>query len=821
MTPLRVRDLFARNPFPQIAHAADLGTEILPLTVRTSRFLEVLRDISVRSESSEPVALVVVGDAGSGKTHFLKYLEYGFGRGNIAEPGGGADAPQETQRVSFDIVAYFEHPGETYPQFASRLVSRMLADKSARNLIDRLVAHHIMELCRAKIDGGENPIENELVLQELQRKPDQVDKYWARFSKSEIYDATMTAIDRVSRHAGFRSVFTEALRQHRDGGAVNVADLAAQMFRSADLSAAEFQTATGSDWVAGAASLFAVFDLVRLRVLILVDECQLLLRGVNPAAENELFRQIVNATPRGSAIAFALRTDDWLRFRDPATDRRVLFKKMKVNEREAHEVVQKFILVKGRLANQATATQAFSLDTIRILRDSVDHSIGRTLALCYEVVERAWEGPVEDLHGIAVDLAAERTSERGDAGRADHDAMIREVLEDVAASRGIQLRSELEGFGYALLESGGSARPLLVVSAIAAATDHEEASTALTVAQSVVDLRRRHADVRAVVLLTGYSSPEVLRQLQRLAAAIVSRRPDGTLNERQLRTEIEQQLDLHSVNAASAADGDDVIDMLGSLVGDRAIDVRRLSASPPPSAAASPLFVRGLTNSLRKNPVSALVLPAVVTAALGFGILEWRRARLEDDFSQATEWLSSDSVTVRTEGIQLLERIATASDEYRERTWRAANNFVMERSRKVPDDDYRPDVEAALSVASRLRGPDDRLVFRGAQLEGLNLSGLNLEGADLSNAVLTFADLKAANLIGANLQGATLDSANLSGADLSHVRWLQTDLSDADLSDARITDLVGTCGVPIRPEGIEFRKDCAPPYPDVSPLKAK
>jgi len=756
----------------------------------------------------------VVGEAGSGKTHFLKYLQYRYGTDVTASSISGRADSSDELGVRFDVVAYFEHPGETFSQFARRLVRQTLAAPGARNLTERLVARHLVELCESKVAAGENPEENGRVIADLEAHPQNVEKYWGRFSRGEIFDAAMSAVHAVVKHELFRSAFIEALRRRRDGERVSLSALDAQIFQSGDPSASADRQNAGlsdSEGVEVSTSLLALFDLVRLRVLLLLDECQVLLRGEDPSAENELFRQVVNATPRGSAIVFALRTDDWLKFRDPATERRVLYKKMSVSQKEAYSIVQRYIAIKGRPLPQEVAAHVFMGETVRTLWEAAGRAIGRTLGLCHRVVERAWLRPVDDLHTVATDLVlTEMGSPTMGRTRHDAEAVIRRVLEDVAAETELELRPEYAGFAYAFLQHGEVRDPVAVVDALAAATDREEAAAALNRARSLVELRTQYPNVGMVAVLTGYVSAEVTRQLRRLEIGVVRVEADGTLVEARVRNEVHEQIRAFHTRGhwgSTEAQNDDVLQALSTLLRDRDIDQRRLTGA---SIGRSPIETVSRRRLLIAGAATLSVLVTTMMTAVFMAVSEWRATRLEDDFSRATEWLSSSSMALRTAGVQLLDQIAESSPAYRERAFRGANAFIVEHA--TVDDpyeqpSYRAYIETALVVASRLHDPgsDDLIRLPGARLAGLNLSELNLSAAILAGADLSDTDLTHANLRGAILTGAILRGANLTGADLT----------DADLAFA--------CGSEDTrlPSGVAALRSCRSDLLDPPTLKAK
>ena len=71
---MKISELLAKNPFPRVAHAGSLEREVLYLTIKTKKFEETLKTISLRSDAAEPLAVIVIGDSGSGKTHLLRLL---------------------------------------------------------------------------------------------------------------------------------------------------------------------------------------------------------------------------------------------------------------------------------------------------------------------------------------------------------------------------------------------------------------------------------------------------------------------------------------------------------------------------------------------------------------------------------------------------------------------------------------------------------------------------------------------------------------------------------------------------------------------------
>ncbi len=155
-----------------------------------------------------------------------------------------------------------------------------------------------------------------------------------------------------------------------------------------------------------------------------------------------------------------------------------------------------------------------------------------------------------------------------------------------------------------------------------------------------------------------------------------------------------------------------------------------------------------------------------------------QQSLLNERYEQGSSRLGSDNLTVRIDGIDMLECLAREHPSgYHVQVIKRLNSFVRASvsSHRLPEE-----IRAAMEAIGSRSEADIRLEnnesfelnlggsdLRNAYLAHLNLSGANLMHADLSGAVLWGADLSNARLLGANLKNAMLFEANLSGTQFS------------------------------------------------------
>ena len=151
---------------------------------------------------------------------------------------------------------------------------------------------------------------------------------------------------------------------------------------------------------------------------------------------------------------------------------------------------------------------------------------------------------------------------------------------------------------------------------------------------------------------------------------------------------------------------------------------------------------------------------------------------LNERYEQGASRLGSDDLTVRMEGMDMLERLARDHpQEYHVQVMKRLSLFV--RTSHVPQR-FLGEVRAAMAaIGSRSKediGFEDNETFElnlsGSDLHSVLLAHLNLSGSilmsvNLSGADLMTADLSNARLLRANLTDAWLFEANLSGAQFS------------------------------------------------------
>jgi hypothetical protein len=233
-------------------------------------------------------------------------------------------------------------------------------------------------------------------------------------------------------------------------------------------------------------------------------------------------------------------------------------------------------------------------------------------------------------------------------------------------------------------------------------------------------------------------------------------------------------------------------------------------------------------NDLRGTVISALggvvVLGGLIFTARTF--LSTREGQVTDRYTAAVNQLGSDKAQVRLGGIYALERIARDSKSDRSTIIEILAALVREVGHAADRAKRLPEIEAALTVLSRLPGAGEArsLDLRDAGLAGvrvakLALRGANLTSADIANAQLPDADLRGATLdyvtatearlsdaklqgasgTGAIFTGAILERADFSGspfpgAYFTRARMAAATLSDANLAGAHFPDALLTRG---------------------------
>jgi hypothetical protein len=232
-------------------------------------------------------------------------------------------------------------------------------------------------------------------------------------------------------------------------------------------------------------------------------------------------------------------------------------------------------------------------------------------------------------------------------------------------------------------------------------------------------------------------------------------------------------------------------------------------------------------NDVRGTVISALggavVLGGLIFTARTF--LSTREGQVTDRYTAAVNQLGSDKAQVRLGGIYALERIARDSKSDRSTIIEILAALVREAGRATDRAKRLPEIEAALTVLSRLPGAGEarsidlrdaglagvrvaKLALRGANLTSVDLAGAQLPDADLRGATLDYviatearlsdARLNGANGTGADFTAAILERANLSGtfpgAYFTRARMAAVTLNDANLVGAHFPNALLTRG---------------------------
>jgi uncharacterized protein YjbI with pentapeptide repeats len=233
-------------------------------------------------------------------------------------------------------------------------------------------------------------------------------------------------------------------------------------------------------------------------------------------------------------------------------------------------------------------------------------------------------------------------------------------------------------------------------------------------------------------------------------------------------------------------------------------------------------------SDLRGTVISALggvlVLGGLIFTARTF--LSTREGQVTDRYTAAVNQLGSDKAQVRLGGIYALERIARDSKADRSTIIEILAAVVREVGHAADRATRLPEIEAALTVLSRLPGAGDArsLDLRDAGLAGIRVAklamrGANLTSADLANAQLPDADLRGATLdyvtatearlsdaklqgasgtgaifIGAVLERADLSGSQFPGASFTRTRMAAATLNEANLAGAHFPDALLTRG---------------------------
>ncbi len=198
--------------------------------------------------------------------------------------------------------------------------------------------------------------------------------------------------------------------------------------------------------------------------------------------------------------------------------------------------------------------------------------------------------------------------------------------------------------------------------------------------------------------------------------------------------------------------------------------------------------------------IGLTALGLVLSGWKGFQECQLTRERLIiDRFSQSTEMLESQEISIRVGGIYILEQVAQDSpSNYHWSVMELLTVFIRTRSPHEPNylgqyPQPNTDVQAALTVISRGReriDPRKRLNLTDTNLAQLDFSKANLREADLAGSTLERADLQRADLQEANLTKTSLYEANLWGANLWRANLEGANLWKANLEGAVLEEAV-------------------------------
>lgn len=794
-----------RNPFPLVAHAASLGSEVLDVTVRTASFKHLLEFMPRQEAQGEPLAIVVLGPAGAGKTHFLKYLEHVHK--NRAESSKDGERSDTQQMAPFDRVLFVPSPGNSFSEFVRHVIRSLLDAATFGLIVDRLVAFPARQLCLEKARHGEETDANNQVAELLKSQPREIETLWSRFSKSEIYNGALKSLEQISQHLRFRETLSALLRARRDGTPVDY-ELAVGRLVDTRLGGegGEANSATPSrdfEAVKIAWSLLVLLDLVGVRLLLMVDECQLLLRARDPVAENELFRQLVNATPRGSVTVFALRTDDWLRFADDASTRRVRFQKLSVSPKEAWDIIISYVVVKGGnpILKTDEARRFFPEEAVRWLWSEVEGVIGKVLALCFEVHQRITAEPSEEsLIDIAREVARNaRSALTSPPTMQDVSTSFEETVRRTCALAGRMIRKGTPPFTYEVLDQE-AAKMSVVVALHQAANDFEEAARANDLGKAIVRLRETPSSTRILVAAAGYRSIEVTDLLRALSDRLVILNDSSAKSGPALADALEGLIRDAEGTALKPFDMQEAIqwvDELGAIMRRRAAENARLLKVEP--SRSMPELA-----PLRSGCTWQLTVAAIVMTAL-FSLL-WLQMRSEQTrraeaaaakYKVAINEILSGKPATTALAVGDLRSILSGNPELRNEAKSALVTYLrfafdpesFKPTQEVSLLEHRQWVEMRQEIVTALQWINEDRGLTSPQVQTIDLHGMDLHDTQLDEL-----DLHHANLQYCNLDGASLRFANLEDADLRGASVRRTDLTGADLSGAKATSLAGACG---------------------------
>jgi hypothetical protein len=578
-----------KNPFPVVAHAGSLGRELLAVTVKTGNFDEMLKSISMKSMASEPLALILTGPAGAGKTHFLKYVQYSYEEYGSRHHLAVREDEQESreQPIPFDRIVYLEGPGTNFSEFVSLFFDSAFDEKSLQEVFDRLIAEPVIKLCRTKAERDEDREINTKICDILLKEPARVHDYWSRFNKSEIFDSVEKFVEQISKHQPFRDAFLRIVRSVRDGQSEGTSQLRGQLRNLISWNLVHSGREAGVEQQIESVhimeSILGLFNLIRIRLLLLVDESQQLLKEKDKDNLNKFFRDVINATPRQSVMIFALRTEHWEEFRDEATQRRVLYFKLSVTEEEAKDILHRFILAKGEVRDvgQKELSEFFPRSAVHDVWLAGDRVVGKILTLSYQVIQLVmlsdWKLSVEQ--AVKQLATSRRLLDSGEQASQEVRDILVQLLETTPFHVERHLDIEQHEFDLAVFEDQNAPYPLLLIQVLSARDDVEEAENVLGLASSIMRIRRRLPFVRFMTVVLGYSSTEVWRILKQASDSAFKFNQDHILLRQLIRDSVARETRLginKSLRRENLADDLRRVDVLTGLLRERTGEQKRL-----------------------------------------------------------------------------------------------------------------------------------------------------------------------------------------------------------------------------------------------------
>lgn len=168
-----------------------------------------------------------------------------------------------------------------------------------------------------------------------------------------------------------------------------------------------------------------------------------------------------------------------------------------------------------------------------------------------------------------------------------------------------------------------------------------------------------------------------------------------------------------------------------------------------------------------------------------------RRSYDLDVFVKAVEQLGSESLAIRSGGIQALKQSYHKRDYFfGSQITATLNAFIKERTMQIEPKTSAPqfDVQLAINILGnrpenvseprielrsvdlsgyKIDGNFEKADFQGAILDGAMMSGVNLKRADLRNCSLKKCELTQAKLDSADVEGANFEGADIMGAKFS------------------------------------------------------